>query len=118
VGVSVGYALDAVRGLELRADLDAGLLGPQSIRLDVGARWVAPILRRARVFLGPEVALGGFFALGGDRSARVLLHGGLALVWAVTDQVQLELVPGIDYAGGGSGSLVLGGALIRGAYRF
>ncbi len=118
VGVSGSYAIAAVRGLELRADLDAGVLGPHSLSLDVGARWVTPIARRARIFAGPEAALGAFFALGGDRSARVLLHGGLAFVWAASDRVQLEVVPEVDYAGGGSGSLVLGGALARVALRF
>ena len=118
LNASFGYAIESVRGLEIRAGFAAGVVGPESIALDAGARFVLPIAARARIFAGPEAGIGGFFTLGGDQKARVLLRGALPIVWGATPQVQLELVPEIDYAGGGTTSLFLAGGSVRGVYRF
>jgi hypothetical protein len=115
---SFGYAIEHVRGLELRAELTAGLLGPQSFTGDAGARFMLPLVRRARIFVGPEIGLGAFFALGGDRAARLLVRGALPIAWAPDERWQIELVPEVDYAGGGTSALFLAGASARAVYRF
>jgi hypothetical protein len=118
VDLSLGYAIESVRGLELRGDFAIGAIGPQSIGADAGARYVLAIVPRARVFAGLEAGIGAFFTLGGDRAARLLLRGAVPIVWALHERAQIELVPEIEYAGGGTTALFLAGGIARGVYRF
>jgi hypothetical protein len=113
-----GYALDAVPGLELRADIAGAVAGPKSILLDAGARYAFMLVPTARVYAGPELAVGAFFTLGGDKSARFLGRGGLVAGIGLGERVQLEAFGDLAVAPGGAGTLVLGGGGARGLVRF
>jgi hypothetical protein len=71
-----------------------------------------------RVFAGPELGVGGFFTLGAEKAARFLAHGALVGAVGIGERAQIEVAGEVDYAAGGSGSLVLGGASLRGLVRF
>lgn len=118
VGGSFGYALAAVPGLELRGNLSGSVAGPQSISADVGARYAFPIVPTARIFAGPEVGIGVFGALGGEKVARFLMRGALVGIVGLGARVQLEAAADLDYAAGGSASLLLVGGTLRGLFRF
>ena len=118
VNGAFGYALDAVPGLELRADIAGAVAGPKAILLDAGARYAFMLVPTARVYAGPEVAVGAFFTLGGDKSARFLGRGGLVAGIGLGERVQLEAFGDLAVAPGGAGTLVLGGGGARGLVRF
>jgi hypothetical protein len=113
-----GYALEAVPGLELRADFAGAVAGPKALVLDAGARYAFMLVPTARVYAGPELALGAFVTLGGDKSARFLGRGGLAAGIGIGEQVQLEAFGDLAVTPGGAGTLVLGGGGARGLVRF
>ena len=117
-GASFGYALDAVRGLELRANMSGSLVGPGSFSADAGARYALPVIPTMRIFAGPELGLGTFVALGGEKIARFLMRGALVGAVGIGERVQLELGANFDYAPGGSAALLLFGGTARGLVRF
>ncbi len=112
------YAIESVRGLEVVVDLGVGSVGPTSFRADAGARYTFALLRDAHLYAGPEVALGAFFALGGDKDARFLVRGALPVIWAITNSVQIEAYPELAYAAGGTASLGFAGGGARVVIRF
>jgi len=114
----VGYALDAVPGLELRGRGMGSVAGPSSFALDVGARYALPVVPRARVFAGPELGGGAFFTLGADKTTRFLAHGAVVGSVGVGDRVQIEIAGDVDVAPGGGASLVFVGGTARGVVRF
>ncbi len=119
LGGSLGYALDAVPGLELRADVAGALVGPQALLLDGGARYafmLAP--KTTRLYAGPEVGLGAFVTLGADKTARFLGRGGGVVGMGLGPQAAVELFADLDWAPGGAGALLLGGGGARGIVRF
>jgi hypothetical protein len=116
MGLTGAYALP-VPGLELRADFDWSIAGPGSIDADAGARYAIPIVPSARLFIGPEATLGGFFASGADKTPRFLLQGAAFAALGIGEHVQLELVGNVAYAAG-SPSLGLAGGTVRGLVRF
>lgn len=118
VGGAIGWALEAVPGLELRGIFTGQVIGPRALEIAAGARYAVPVLRSPRVFVGPEVVLGAHVATGADKTARFLSHGALFAAWAITEQVQVEVAGDLAAALGGSGTLVLGGATARALYRF
>jgi hypothetical protein len=118
VAGAFGYALDAVPGLELRADFGAAVAGPKALLLDAGARYAFMLVPTARVYAGPELAIGAFFTLGGDKSARFLGRGGLVAGIGIGERVQVEAFGDLAVAPGGSGTLVLGGGGARTLVRF
>ena len=112
------YAVLAAPGLAARADVGASWFGPQSFWLDAGARYAFPLARGHRLFAGPELDLGVFVPIGGDRAARFLLRGQAFVVYGLGDRVQLELAADFATGFGGSGTLALGGGAMRGLFRF
>jgi hypothetical protein len=114
----VGYALDAVPGLELRARGMGAVAGPSSFAADVGARYVLPVLPRARVFAGPELGAGAFFTLGADKTTRFLAHGAVVGTVGIGERVQVEVAGDLDLAPGGGASLVFLGVTARAVVRF
>ncbi|MGO9711529.1 MAG: hypothetical protein ACLQBL_21880, partial [Polyangiaceae bacterium] len=112
------YALDGLRGLEIVANVAVGVIGPNSLWLDAGVRYELPIIPRARIFAGPELAIGTFVDLGGDRDARFLLSGALPIVIGLGDRAQIEAYPQIAYAAGGTVSLGFAGGGVRAVLRF
>lgn len=118
IGGAVGYALEALPGLELRGVFTSQVLGPRAIEIAGGARYAFPVQPKLRVFVGPELLAGVHVALGADKTARFLGHGALFAAIAVTDQVQLEVAGDLAGAFGGTGTLVLGGATARALVRF
>jgi hypothetical protein len=118
VHAAVTYAFAQAPGLDLRADLGVVVAGPSAFHATIGARYMLPLAATARVFVGPEVGLGGFFTLGAEKTARGLVHGAAVAAIGVGARAQLEIAGELDYAGGGSGSLVLGGASARALVRF
>jgi hypothetical protein len=117
LGAALGYALDAVPGLEIRANGEFAAAGPGAIIADAGARYAFMLVPTARIFAGPEATIGGFFTLGGDKSARFLARGSLVAGIGIGDHFQVEAFGDAAAAAGGSGALVfLGGggrALVR-----
>jgi hypothetical protein len=114
----VGYAIDSVPGLEVRGNFAGAILGPGSITADAGARYALPLAPTARLFVGPEISLGGFFTTGADKSPRFLLHNAIFLSLGIGQQVQFEAAGDFEAAFGGAGSLLLGGGTLRGVVRF
>jgi hypothetical protein len=114
----VGYALDAVPGLELRGRGMGSVAGPSSFALDMGARYAFPVLPRARVFAGPEVGAGAFFTLGADKTSRFLAHSALVGTVGIGERVQIEVAGDLDVAPGGGASLLFLGGTARGVVRF
>ncbi len=114
---SGGYALDAVPGLELRADFAGSVAGPGSIFFDGGARYAIPIAPTMRLFAGPEATVGAFFPTGGDTSARLYLRGSAFVALGLGERAQVEA--SFDAAPVlGSSTLVLVGGTVRGLVRF
>ncbi len=113
-----GYTIDSVPGLEVRADASGALVGPGSVSADVGARYALAVAPTARIFVGPEATLGGFFTTGGDKTARLLLHGAAFAAVGIGERIQLEAAGDLAYAVGGSGGLLLAGGTLRGLVRF
>jgi hypothetical protein len=119
IGGAVGYALpDAVRGLELRAQLTGQVVGPAALELSGGARWAFAPLPDLRLFVGPELLAGAHIAEGADKTGRFLLHGSLFLAVGITENLQVEIAGDLMPAFGGSGTLLLGGGTARVAVRF
>lgn len=118
LGASAGYALDAVPGLEFRADGAFAAAGPGAAYVDGGARYAFMLVPTARIFAGPEATLGGFFTFGGDKSARFLLRGSLVAGIGIGDHVQIEGFGDAAGAAGGSGTLVFLGGGVRALVRF
>jgi hypothetical protein len=117
LGGTAGYAIDGLPGLELRADFDASVAGPKSITADVGARYAIPLVPTARVFFGPEVVVGGFFADGADKTPRALLRGAAFVAIGIGEHVQVDVAGNVAVAGGAP-SLGLAGGTLRALYRF
>ncbi len=114
---SGGYALDALPGLELRADFAGSVVGPGSIFFDAGARYAIPIVPTARLFVGPEATIGAFFTTGGDRTARFYARGSAFVALGIGERVQVDLSADIAPVLGSS-TLVLAGGTLRGLVRF
>ena len=115
---AVGYALATIPGLELRADIGGAVDGPKSIFVDGGARYAFMLARAVRAYAGPELALGAFFTLGGDKSARFLGRGSLFLGIGIDENWQFEIFGDLGWTPGGAGDLVLAGGGARGVVRF
>jgi hypothetical protein len=115
---NVGYALDAMPGLELRANIAAALVGPGSFSAAAGARYALPLLPTRRLFVGPEVTLGGFFTSGAEKTTRFLVQPSIFASLGLGERIQIEIAGDLPYAAGGSGSLLLVGGTLRGAVRF
>ncbi len=116
-GLSAMYAFSSAPGLELRADFDWSYIGPGSLAADGGVRYAVPIAPTIRLFLGPEVDAGGFFANGADKTPRALVSGGAFASIGIGEHVQIEVAGDVSYAAG-SPSLALGGGTLRGVVRF
>ncbi len=106
-----------LRGLALRADFGGNLYGPGAVQLDVGGRWAIPIVPKIRLFVGPEVTIGGFFVTTGDKQARFLLRTDAFASIGFGEHVQLEAAFDVQSAFGGE-AIVVGGAMVRALYRF
>ena len=118
LGATGAYALSAVPGLELKADLDASLAGPKSFTVDAGARYAIPIVPSVRLYAGPEATLGGFFfTSGANTTGSFLVQGAAFVALGLGERVQLEVAGNIAYAAG-SPALALGGGTLRFLVRF
>jgi hypothetical protein len=118
LGGTFAYAIEALRGLEIRGGLSASVSGPAAILFDAGARYMFPLAPTKRLFGGPELTIGGFGTLGGERTTRFLMHSALVLALGLGERVQLELSGDLAFAPGGGTSLILGGGTMRGLFRF
>jgi len=115
---SLGYAIDAVPGLELRADFGGAVAGPQALMAEAGARYLRVLEPKLHIYAGPEVEIGGFFTRGADKSGRFLARGALVGGIGLTERIAVELSGDLAVAPGGAGTLVFGGASARGVFRF
>jgi hypothetical protein len=111
------HAVDAVPGLEIRADGEFAAAGPGAAFFDAGARYAFMIVPTARIFAGPEAAIGGFFTTGADKTGRFLARGSLVGGVGIGDHLQLEIF-GNALAAAGSDSLVFLGGGARALVRF
>lgn len=118
VGGTVGFALESVPGLELKANIMAQALGPRALEASAGARWAFAPFGGTRLFVGPELLLGGLVALGADKTTRFLTHGSAFVAYGVTENLQLEVAGDLAAAFGGTGTLALGGGTGRVVVRF
>jgi hypothetical protein len=116
--VGLGYALDAIPGLEVRGNFAVSLAGPGSVSFDAGGRYAIVLSRSLRFCVGPELDLGGFFTTGGDKTGRFLLRGAAFASMGITEHVQIEVAGDLEYAAGGATALVLGGGTVRALARF
>jgi len=107
-----------LRGLAVRADLGGNLYGPSAVLLDAGGRWAIPIVPKLRIFVGPEIAIGGFFVTTGDQESRFLLRTDAFAAIGFGEHFQLELAFDVQSAFGGSGTIVAGGPMLRALVRF
>ncbi len=118
LGAVVAYALESVRGLELRGIVTSQVVGPRALVLAAGGRYAFPLLAKQRLFVGPEVLLGAHVALGADKTARFLTQGSAFAALGLGERVQLEIAGDLGAALGGSGALILGGGTVRALVRF
>jgi hypothetical protein len=86
--------------------------------MGAGARYAIPIVPTIRLFAGPEVNVGFFVPVGGDKQARFLLHPSAFVALGIGEHVQIELAPDLPMAFGGTGSLILFGGSARALIRF
>ncbi len=112
-----GYAIESVRGLELRANVGITAVGPSAFTLDGGARYAFAVLPRQQIYVGPEVAIGAFVTEGAKKQGYFLTHGSAFIAWEPHPMVQVELVGDLSLAVGGD-TFVLGGGTVRGTARF
>jgi hypothetical protein len=119
LGAVIGYALpDVLPGLELKANFTSQVVGPRAIELSAGARYAFAPMRERRLFIGPELLLGGHIAIGAEKAARFLSHGSLFVAYGITTNVQVEVAGDLAAALGASGTLLLGGGTARVVFRF
>ncbi len=118
IGGVVGYAIETVPGLELRGELAGAVAGPQAVYFDVGARYALMVVPTLRMYAGPELGLGGFFPVGGDKSARFLGRGSLFAGIGIGERFQVEGFGDLALAPGGSGTIALVGGGARVVVRF
>jgi hypothetical protein len=119
IGGAVGYALpDVLAGLELRGNLTGQVVGPRALEVSAGARWAFAPFGGVRLFVGPELLVGGHVALGANKTTRFLGHGSAFVAYGITENIQVELAGDLMTAFGGTGTLVLGGGTSRLAVRF
>jgi hypothetical protein len=119
IGGVIGYAFpDDVPGLEIKANITGQAVGPRALELSAGARYAYAPIADVPLFVGPEVLLGTFVALGAEKTARFLAHGSVFAAYAITENLQAELAGDLAVAAGGSGTLLLGGGTARFVVRF
>lgn len=118
IGVTFGYAIADVPGVELRGVFTSQVVGPKALEIAAGGRYAIPIVPQIRLFAGPEVLLGTHVAVGADKTARFLAHGAAFVALGIGEQLQLELAGDLGAALGGSGTLLLGGGTARVLVRF
>jgi hypothetical protein len=112
------YAIERVPGLAIRANLGGAFYNNPTFTLDAGARYAIPLVPTARLYFGPEVTLGVFVPIAGDKSPRFLLRTDVFVSLGLGERVQLEVAFDLQSAFGGDRALVLGGGLARGLVRF
>jgi hypothetical protein len=135
-----GYAAGD-RGLEPYAEFGANLFGPRALWLSAGARWMlAPALKRGPdgvlegvpFYLGPNLAVGGFFQLGSSgvvaddghtystgTTAHAILGASLDMAFALAPAFQLEASLGnLRWIPGSDGTILLLGATLGATVRF
>ncbi|MFO0675088.1 MAG: hypothetical protein U0169_01010 [Polyangiaceae bacterium] len=118
VGVHGGYAFEDVTGFEVRAEVSGSVAGPSALRVAGSARYLLQPKSTFAFYLGPELAAGTFVTLGGDKRARFLLAGRAVFALGLGERFQVEAVPDVTLAAGGTSNLVLVGGSVRGAVRF
>jgi hypothetical protein len=116
--LDLAYALTDAPRLELRALVGAEVIGPLSLRFDLGPRVLFPLGSARRVWLGPEGGVGGFFATASGELPRLWLRGALPLQYLATEWAALEVYPEVGGALGGTASLLVVGAGVRLLVRF
>ena len=113
---AIGYAV--VKSLELRANVGVGVIDPKALHVDGGARYAFTVSSASRLYAGPELSLGMFMPLGGDKTARFLTRGAAFFGVALGEHAQVEAMIETLAAPGGSGALVILGGSLRGGARF
>lgn len=114
IGIALGVALpDAAPGVELVARGSYQAVGPAAFSLAVGGRYALAPIRDCRLFMGPELLLGAFGALGAAKTVRFLTQGAIFVAYGITEIVQVEIAGDLSGAFGGSGTLLLAGAAGR-----
>jgi hypothetical protein len=112
-----GYAIESVRGLELRGNIGIATIGPSAFTIDGGARYAWPVLAKYHLYIGPELAIGVFATEGAKKQGYFLTHGSAFAAWEPLSMLQVELVGDLSAALGGD-TFVLGGGTIRTSLRF
>jgi hypothetical protein len=118
IGGTLGYHLEAVPGLELRANVEGAAAGPKALFFDVGARYAIPLAPTIRLFLVPDAGLGSFVTMGAQKSARFWVRLGAYASLGLGEHVALELGPDFGVTPGGAGTVVLFGGALRAVARF
>lgn len=116
IEAAFGYAV--AKSLELRANVGAGVIDPKAFHLDGGARYAFTLSSASKLYAGPELTLGMFLPLGGDKTARFLTRGAGFFGVAIGERAQVEAMAEVLAAPGGTGALVIVGGSLRGGVRF
>lgn len=116
IEAALGYAV--VKSLELRVNTGVGVIDPKAFHVDGGARYAFTVSQSARLYAGPELTLGMFMPLGGDKTARFLTRGAAFFGVGLGEHAQVEAMFESLAAPGGSGALVIMGGSLRGGARF
>jgi hypothetical protein len=87
--------------------------------LDASAKYLIALDSQSRFFVGPELALGLFFAQAGSKDTTPLARISAAAGWKASSKVTLMASLGdFTWIPASSGTLVLGGAALNGIVRF
>jgi hypothetical protein len=112
----LGYTIEDVDGLEIRAAIDGFGGSSSGFAIGAGAAYLHSFFQDFPLFLGLSVELGLFQPLTGNNSASFMLRAAPTVTWRVTSELHLEAaVAEVMYLS--VGAATVGGAL-RVAYRF
>lgn len=116
LGPRVGYLIDLLPGLELRAGLDILTGVATAVGAHAGAAFFAP-LSADPLYLGAELEVGVYGFTTGGRDASFSARAAALFAVAPLPPLYLEVGPQVGLLSAGSGVLTVG-VVGRGGYRF
>ncbi len=112
----LGYTIEGVPGLELRAAIDGFGGSSSGFAIGLGGAYLHSFFKDFPLFIGVSVELGLFQPVTGNNSPSFMLRGAPTVTWRVTGELHLEAaIAEVMYIS--AGAATVGGAL-RVAYRF
>ena len=116
ISARLGYTIEDVDGLEIRAAIDGFGGSSSGLAIGVGAAYLHSFFQDFPLFIGLTLELGLFQPVTGNNSPSFMLRGAPTVTWRVTGELHLEAaIAEVMYIS--AGAATVGGAL-RVAYRF